>query len=62
MTVSEKKSILKSVPNGAFQLDHLFVKGMRINNTGKVNQKGISDHLPLWVDLEVEHLYILLRF
>lgn len=54
MTVSEKKSILRVVPEEAFQLDHLFVRGMCINDAGKVNQKGISDHLPIWIDIEVE--------
>lgn len=54
MTVSEKKPILRAIPVSAFQLDHLFVKGMCINDAGKVDQKGVSDHLPIWVDLEVE--------
>ncbi len=53
-TISKKKSILSAVPKDAFQLDHLFVKGMCINNSGKVDQAGISDHLPIWVDLEIE--------
>lgn len=54
MTISEKKPILNIVPVDAFQLDHLFVKGMCINDAGKVDQKGVSDHLPIWVDIEVE--------
>jgi len=54
MTVSEKKHVLRFVPVEAFQLDHLFVKGMCINDAGKVDQKGVSDHLPIWVDIEVE--------
>jgi len=53
MTISKKKPILRVVPKKAFQLDHLFVKGMCINDSGKVEQKGVSDHLPIWVDLEV---------
>ena len=52
ITVSTKKSILKSIPSNAFQLDHLFVKGMHVHDMGKVDQKGVSDHLPIWVDLE----------
>ena len=54
MTVSEKKPILNAVPQDAFQLDHLFVKGMCINDAGKVEQTGVSDHLPIWIDVEVE--------
>jgi len=54
MTVSEKKPILKMVPTDAFQLDHIFVKGLGINDAGKVGQEGVSDHLPIWVELEME--------
>jgi endonuclease/exonuclease/phosphatase family metal-dependent hydrolase len=53
ITVSTKKSILKPIPSNAFQLDHLFVKGMQVHDIGKVDQKGVSDHLPIWVDLEI---------
>ena len=53
-TIGKKKPILRPVPSAAFQLDHLFVRGMCINDAGKIDQKGISDHLPIWVDLEVE--------
>lgn len=53
-TISEKKSILKSMPSEAFQLDHLFVKGLEVKAYGKVNQSGVSDHLPIWVDLEMD--------
>ncbi|MEM9547786.1 MAG: endonuclease/exonuclease/phosphatase family protein [Bacteroidota bacterium] len=52
MTISEKKPILNMVPTNAFQLDHLFVKGMHVTSAGKVKQKGVSDHLPIWVELE----------
>ncbi len=54
VTINEMKPILRIIPKDAFQLDHLFVKGMCINDAGKVNQEGVSDHLPIWVDLEVE--------
>jgi endonuclease/exonuclease/phosphatase family metal-dependent hydrolase len=54
MTISKKKPILNAVPKAAFQLDHLFIKGMCVNDFGKVDQQGVSDHLPIWVELEVE--------
>jgi endonuclease/exonuclease/phosphatase family metal-dependent hydrolase len=53
MTVSSKKSILNLVPSSAFQLDHLFVKGMKVRDVGKVAQIEVSDHLPIWVELEI---------
>jgi len=54
MTINEIKPILSIIPKDAFQLDHLFVKGMCINDAGKVDQEGVSDHLPIWADLEIE--------
>lgn len=54
ITVNEKSLFLSVIPDPAFQLDHLFVKGLHIKDVGKVNQKEVSDHLPIWVDLELE--------
>ncbi|MDF1697982.1 MAG: endonuclease/exonuclease/phosphatase family protein [Saprospiraceae bacterium] len=53
MTISEKKYILKYIPDDAFCLDHIFVKGIQVKNQGKMEQKGISDHLPIWVELKI---------
>lgn len=53
-TISEKKSILKPLPSAAFQLDHLFVKGMTVVETGKVEQKSVSDHLPIYTVLVIQ--------
>ena len=58
MTISTKKPILNFFSTDAFQLDHLFVKGMCINDIGKVNQIGVSDHLPIWAEMEVQDRYI----
>ena len=58
MTISIKKPILNFFPTEAFQLDHLFVKGMCINEIGKVNQIGVSDHLPIWAEMEIQDSYI----
>ncbi|MFT4536747.1 MAG: endonuclease/exonuclease/phosphatase family metal-dependent hydrolase [Saprospiraceae bacterium] len=58
MTISTKKPILNFFPTEAFQLDHLFVKGMCINEMGKVNQIGVSDHLPIWAEMEIKEKYI----
>jgi len=54
ITVAEKKSILKLVPDPAFQLDHLFTKGFEVLSAGKVNQKEVSDHLPIWTELKIK--------
>lgn len=53
MTVSKKKPILSAVPKTAFQLDHLFVKGCKVERFGKVDQENVSDHLPIWIDIRL---------
>ena len=50
-TVSEVKPILRSLPKSLFQLDHMFVKNLNVLNAGKLDQKGVSDHLPIWVEV-----------
>jgi len=33
-------------------LDHIFVKGFHVNESGKVHNYKPSDHLPIWTDLK----------
>lgn len=44
---------LSFIPPKAFTLDHIFVKGFEVLKAGKVESKGVSDHLPIWVSLKL---------
>jgi len=34
-------------------LDHIFTKGLKVIDSGKVDDRSASDHVPIWVDLEL---------
>lgn len=36
------------------ELDHLFVKGMEVVSSGKVEDAAASDHLPIWLSVRLE--------
>lgn len=48
------KWFLSFIPPKAFTLDHIFVKGFEVLKAGKVESNGVSDHLPIWVSLELK--------
>jgi endonuclease/exonuclease/phosphatase family metal-dependent hydrolase len=50
-TVSKVKPILNGLPKSLFQLDHIFVKNLHVLNFGKIDQIGVSDHLPIWIEI-----------
>jgi len=37
--------------NKKSQLDHIFIKGLALEKTGKVIDRKSSDHIPIWVDV-----------
>jgi len=37
-----------------FAVDHIFVKGFRVEASGKVEEARASDHLPVWTTLRLE--------
>ncbi|MGE0269333.1 MAG: endonuclease/exonuclease/phosphatase family protein [Candidatus Omnitrophota bacterium] len=39
--------------NKKFSLDHIFSKGMKTINYGKVNNHSASDHIPIWADFSL---------
>ncbi|GAK60530.1 hypothetical protein U27_00427 [Candidatus Vecturithrix granuli] len=39
------------------QLDHIYTKGLRVIENGKVKQSQASDHDPVWVLLETQSLF-----
>lgn len=40
--------------NKKTELDHIYVKGMRVRETGKIIDRSASDHLPIWSELALE--------
>ncbi len=39
--------------NKKTSLDHILTKGLSIINSGKINDRTASDHLPIWVELQM---------
>jgi len=37
-----------------FSLDHIYTRGLNILDAGKLSQASASDHLPIWLDAEIE--------
>jgi endonuclease/exonuclease/phosphatase (EEP) superfamily protein YafD len=37
-----------------FSLDHFYTRGMNILDAGKLSETSASDHLPIWVEAEIE--------
>ena len=42
-----------SLLNKKSQLDHIFIKGLNIHKTGKVDNRTSSDHIPIWAQLSL---------
>ncbi|MBP9855078.1 MAG: endonuclease/exonuclease/phosphatase family protein [Candidatus Omnitrophica bacterium] len=40
--------------NKKFTLDHIFTKGMKTIDYGKVNNHSASDHIPIWADFSLK--------
>ena len=51
-TIHHRRWMVSFFKDKAFQADHLFIRGYEVVQCGKIVNRNISDHYPIWVELK----------